>query len=142
MRFKEFLIQTSESIEEPRPSVRMCEHFDPKTSACKTGCPKAEVDKGGKCPFGQFQPTCPCYVKSDEFLMLQQTMESGQGRRVEYKVGDYVEHQPMHGDQPRGRSKNVRITKVLPNNEFEVHSGKIIKRKEILGKNLDFKWKQ
>jgi len=53
-----------------------------------------------------------------------------------YSVGDYVEYQPMHGRQPRGRSKNVRITKVLPNGQYETNIGKVIKAREILGKNL------
>jgi len=52
------------------------------------------------------------------------------------KVGSYVEYQPMHGNQPRGKSKNVRITKVLGDDKYEIVSGKIIKKKEILGVNL------
>ena len=53
-----------------------------------------------------------------------------------YKVDDYVEYQPMHGKQPRGKSKNVRITKVLPDGKYETNIGKTITSKEILGKNL------
>lgn len=55
-----------------------------------------------------------------------------------YKEGDYVEHQPMHGKQPRGRSKNVRITKVLSDGRYETNIGKTISHKEILGQNLKF----
>jgi hypothetical protein len=55
---------------------------------------------------------------------------------MKIRVGYYVEYQPMHGNQPRGKSKNVRITKILPDGRFETNIGKTISRKEILGRNL------
>lgn len=50
---------------------------------------------------------------------------------AKYAVDDYVEYQPR-----QGRSKNVRITKVLDNGKYETNIGKVISDKEILGQNL------
>ena len=49
-----------------------------------------------------------------------------------YKVGDYVEWQV----RPTVESRNVRITEVLPNDEYDTNIDVIIHHKHILGGNL------
>ena len=53
-----------------------------------------------------------------------------------YEIGMYVEYQPHNGNQPRGRSLNVRIVEILPDNQYKTSGGKVIHERHILGQNL------